>query len=473
MNEHHKANPYAPLVPPTECNATGTPSRKHWDESWSRDDINDAVHDNVSFTWGAGNNYKALPLITHGEGIHLFDADGNKYMDWTSQAVCSNLGHTVPESIQNAVSKQMSECAMVYSGLGMVEVRARLCNLFAEICPSDINGFIFPTGGNEANEAAIRIARRYTGKLKIMTRHRAYHGGSGNTLSMTGDFRRWFVNDVEAPGIVKFYDPNPWHFDWGPDEETCCQMSLAALNDQILSEGPETVAAIVLETIPGSGGVLIPPKGYVEGVRALCDKYEILMVADEVMLGFGRTGTMFGFQNFEGVVPDIVTFAKGISGAFLPLSGVGFRQSIKEFFDVNPMGWGATYQAHPVALACGYETMKYLIDNDVVGHAKKMEPVMKEEMQKIMDKHECVKQSRALGLFGCMDFIGADGKFIHQLHDKPGDGVVAFKKKFKELGMFGLFRPPLFHCAPPLIIQEDELREGFSKCDEAIGELGF
>lgn len=469
VNAMHAGDPVSLPPLPTQSNACGTPSAKHWNESWSKEDQMKSFEENVTFTWGAGNTYKQNPLFTHGKGIYLYDVDGKEYIDWTSQAVCSNLGHTVPDNIQNGVNKQMQELAMMYSGLGLIEIRARLSSLFAEICPGDINGFLFPSGGNEANEAAIRIARRFTGKRKILCRHRSYHGGSSNTISMTGDFRRRFVDDSEAPGFVRMFDPNPWFFDWADDEEMVVQRCLAAMNDQILAEGPHTIAAVFIETIPGSGGVLIPPKGYIEGVRALCDEHGILMIADEVMLGFGRSGTMFGFQNFENVVPDIVTFAKGISGAFLPLSGVGMRQEIKEFFDVNPLGWGATYNAHPVAMACGYETMKYMLDNDVVGHAKRLEPVMVEEMQAIVDKHACIKQARAVGLFGCFDLIDpATGKFIQQLHDKPSDKTMAFKAKLKELGVFCLFRPPLIHTAPPLIITKEQLRDGFARIDKAL-----
>merc|ERR1712070_651037 len=187
----------------------------------------------------------------------------------------------------------------------------------------------------------------------------------------------------------------------------------------------------------------------------------------------GRTGTMFGFQNFEGVVPDLVTFAKGISAAYLPLSGVGMRQPIKEFFDENTLGWGATYQAHPVAMACGYEVMKHIIKEDLIGHAKSLEPVMIEELQKLVDNHSSIRQARAIGAFGCAAIIGEDGQYIQMLHDKPSAKFGAFKAKLLELGIFGLVRPPLFHCAPALITTEEELRDGFAKVDEAFNVLDF
>jgi adenosylmethionine-8-amino-7-oxononanoate aminotransferase len=289
---------------------------------------------------------------------------------------------------------------------------------------------------------------------------------------MTGDFRRWF-GEAGTSGFVKMFDPHPMNFSWGDDEETVTKTCLAALEEQILYEGPGTIACIFMESIPGSGGVLLPPDGYLQGVRALCDKYEILMVLDEVMVGFGRTGTMFGFQNFEGVVPDIVTFAKGISASYIPLSGVGMRQPIKEFFDENPLGWGATYVGHPVALACGYEVMKHLIKEDLISYSKSMEPVMMEELQKMVDNHTSVRQARCKGMFGCVDIVGEDGQYIQMVHDKPSDKIVQFRKKLLELGIYGFVRPPLFHCAPPIISTEAEIREGFAKVNEAFEVLDF
>merc|ERR1711865_193641 len=191
------------------------------------------------------------------------------------------------------------------------------------------------------------------------------------------------------------------------------------------------------------------------------------------MVGFGRTGTMFGFQNFEGVVPDIVTFAKGISSAYIPLSGVGMSQPIKEFFDENPLGWGTTYQAHPVAMACGYEVMKHLVKEDLINRAKALEPVMVDGLQMLQDNHNSIRHTRAKGLFGCADIVGEDGKYIQMLNDKPGDKIVAFKRRLMENGIFGLVRPPLFHCAPALNITQQELEEGFEKVDDAFHELDF
>ena len=443
-------------------------SAAHWDDSaWDEESLRVAANENVVATWGPSKAVRGLPFLTHGEGVYLYDRDGKEYLDWTSQAVCANLGHTVPESIQNAVAKQMNDLPMVYGGLGLVEVRARLARLMSEICPGDLNGFVFPSGGGEANEAAIRIARRFTGRHKILNQYRSYHGGSTTSLTATGDFRRWFA-ESGASGFVKMFNAQPFGFKFADSDEEKTELLLNMLDEQIRMEGPQTVAAIMLEPIVGAGGALIPPKGYVEGVRALCDKYEILLIADEVMVGFGRTGKFWGFQHFEGVIPDILTSAKGLSASVLPLAVVGMRQNIKDFFYENPLGWGATYANHPVALACAYESVKHVIKNRLPERAAKLESVMVEEMESIVERHSCVRQARAIGLFGCLDLVGQDENMIQKYQDPNPPEVIALRKAMHDEGLMGLFRPPLLHCAPPLVIQEDELRDGFMRLDRAL-----
>lgn len=213
------------------------------------------------------------------------------------------------------------------------------------------------------------------------------------------------------------------------------------------------------------------PKGYMEGVRALCDKYGILMICDEVMVGFGRTGKFWGFQHFDGVVPDILTSAKGLSAAYLPLAVVGVRQKIKDYFMDRPLGWGATFANHPVAMACAYECVKHTLKHDLAGNAAALEPVMVEEMEKIVSKHASVRQARAIGLFGCLDLVGADGQSIQDYQDAPSPKTMEFRRAMFEHGLWGLFRPPLLHCAPPLVINEAELRDGFSRLDKALASL--
>eukprot|EP00933_Yihiella_yeosuensis_P019272 TRINITY_DN15628_c1_g1_i1.p1 TRINITY_DN15628_c1_g1~~TRINITY_DN15628_c1_g1_i1.p1 ORF type:complete len:577 (-),score=107.89 TRINITY_DN15628_c1_g1_i1:127-1857(-) len=446
----------------------GTPSSRHWqEENWSEAELREAAEDHVMLSWSSTEPVKDLPIIERGEGVYLIDSKGNKYLDWTSQAVCVNLGYTVPEGVRKAVNNQLDSLPYMYGGLGLASIRSKLAKLLAEVCPGDINGFLFPSGGSEANEAAIRIARLYTGKHKIFSQYRSYHGSSTSALGATGDFRRRFAESGTS-GFVKMFNPQPMKFSWGTTDTSATTRTLACLEEQILAEGPESIAAIMLESIVGAGGVLVPPEGYMEGVRALCDRYNILLICDEVMVGFGRTGQFFGFQHFEGVLPDIVTSAKGLTGSYLPLAMVGVRQKIKDHFWKNPIGWGATYHAHPVAMACAYETVKYILKENIVGHVQNMEKVMLEEMQNLIVKHDCVRQGRAIGLFGCIDLVNPQGTLVQQLGAPSPPEVQLLRQAMRAQGLFALFRPPLVHCAPPLVIQEHELRDGFKRLSNAL-----
>jgi adenosylmethionine-8-amino-7-oxononanoate aminotransferase len=304
-----------------------------------------------------------------------------------------------------------------------------------------------------------------------MSRYRSYHGGTANALSVTGDFRRWVV-DQSTVGFVKIAEPFSFNLNWGENETIATQRCLDALHDQIIFENPATIAAILLEPVTGTNGWLKPTQAYMEGVRALCDKYGILLICDEVMTGFGRCGEMFGFQLFPGVVPDIVTFAKGVTASWLPLSGVVVRQDIFNFFKTNPLGYGSTYSAHPVSCAAGYAVVKHILKNNIVGHVKKMEAVMIEELGKIVEKHPCVKQARAHGLGAGFDLCDKNRNFLVAMHESS-DPIAAVRNRLKEAGLSTYIRGHFFHCAPPLIINEQQIREAFviiSKCLEGLDE---
>eukprot|EP00557_Chaetoceros_sp_GSL56_P008658 CAMPEP_0176495020 /NCGR_PEP_ID=MMETSP0200_2-20121128/10426_1 /TAXON_ID=947934 /ORGANISM="Chaetoceros sp., Strain GSL56" /LENGTH=497 /DNA_ID=CAMNT_0017892855 /DNA_START=174 /DNA_END=1667 /DNA_ORIENTATION=+ len=439
--------------------------------SWTSDQIRDAVSDHVMLTWAPGKARHNIPIITHGQGPYVFDDKGNKFLDWTSQAVCCNLGYDLPDSVTEATMKQMKNLPFIYGGLGIAEIRARLSKLCGEILPGDLQGMVFPSSGSEANEAAIMAARRYTKKYKVINWYRSYHGGTTNSQQATGDFRRWFGGD-HVPGFVKASNPFPLFWDLkGETEEERTQMALNMLEEQVLNEGPDTIALIQFESVVGGGGVLVPPKGYMQGVRAICDKYNILLHCDEVMVGFGRTGKLFGFQHYDGVIPDIVTAAKGISSAALPISMMATRKHIMEAFDEMPLGWGSTYQAHPVAMACAYENVKYLLKNDVIGHVQALAPKFEETMKSISENHPSIKQYRSVGLFGCFDIQTPDGSNPQLQHTAISSAFVAYKKAYTENGLMGLLRPPHLHVAPPLIISESELMDGFERQDKALYAL--
>jgi adenosylmethionine-8-amino-7-oxononanoate aminotransferase len=421
-------------------------------------------------TWVPGNARDNVPNMTHGEGPYLYDDKGKQYLDWTSQAVCANLGHNVPETVIQAAVQQMRQLPFVYGGIGITEVRIRLNQLMGEILPGDLQVAVFPSSGAEANEAGIMMARRYTGKQKVISWYRSYHGATANAGAATGDFRRWYGSD-NVPGFVKAFNPFPLFFNHGgymADEEERVESALKMLEEQILNEGPDTIASIMMESIVGAGGCLVMPPGYMQGIRALCDEYGILMHVDEVMVGFGRTGQLFGFQNYEGVLPDIVSAAKGISSATIPLSMTACNKDIMDFFNDKPLGWGSTYQAHPVALACAYENIKYLLQHDFVGHVQRMEPVFEANIQRLADNHPSIKQYRSIGMFGCMDVHQPCGTNPKLQHHAAHEAFLKYKKAYAENGLVGLHRYPHIHCAPPLNITEDQLLDGFDRLDRSL-----
>mmetsp|Transcript_43868 Transcript_43868/g.136588 ORF Transcript_43868/g.136588 Transcript_43868/m.136588 type:complete len:547 (+) Transcript_43868:46-1686(+) len=461
----HVKTPQCPLV----NNYRGQMSDKHMQDTWSEEDINEAVRDHVIMTWVQSSTRFSTPRLVRGEGIYVYDSNGKEYMDMTSMAVCSNMGHSMDDSVRNAIVKQLEELPYAYSGLGMMEVRARLCSLMADITPGDINGFLFPLGGSEANEGAIRIARRYTGKYKVMSAMRSYHGGTTGPLAATGDFRARFAG--EQPGFVKIFNPHALRFSTGDSDDDAAARCLQMLEEQILTEGPNTIAAILLETIVGANGVFLHPSGYMEGVRALCDQYEILLILDEVMCGFWRTGPLFAFQHFRGVVPDILTSAKGLTSSFLPLGMIGLRQKIKEHFESYPLGWGATYANHPVSMACAYEVVRRNCQDNMEEKVARIEEVMLEGVAGLVRRHSCVYQGRVIGAFGCLDLVNRKGESLNMLGEPLPPEALIVKESMARRGLFGLFRSPLLHICPPLIITEPELHEMFRRIDSVLTDL--
>lgn len=472
VNRRYVPRRHGPALaaPAADNSSPGTISEKHLREEWSAEEIGEAVNGHVMATWGPGAARKAMPVIVRGEGVYLYDADGHQYMDMTSQAVCMNMGYTVDESMKQAVIKQMETLPFIYSGIGMTQMRAKLASLMAEITPGDLNGFLFPLGGADANEAAIRIARRFSGRYKIMNSLRSYHGGSSGSLAATGDPRRLMTGAAEA-GFVKIFNPQAQLFSTGQKDAEAAAFALSMLEEQILNEGPETIAAVMLESIVGAGGVLVPPVGYMEGVRALCDKYDILLILDEVMVGFWRTGPLFAFQHFKGVIPDIVTSAKGLTASFLPLGMVGVRQKIMDHFETNALGWGATYANHPVSLACAYHTIRKNFLGRMHEHVARLEAILLDEVDRFVSEHACVRQGRVVGAFACLDLVKADDEVLSPPGGAMSPEATLMQKTMRSNGLIGFFRPPLLHIAPPLVITEAELQEMLARIRRSLSEL--
>lgn len=436
---------------------------------WDQEDLRGIHHNHGLMTWNAhGPSNAGAIKASHGEGVYFWDTDGHKYLDFNSMAMCCNLGHTVDQSIIDAIVDQLETLPYAYPGMFISPIRAKLSKLLADIVPGDINTFMFPSAGTEAVEGAMRIAQRLTGRHKIFSRHRSYHGHTLGAMQATGDFRRHCVAGLTGDAFVKFMGPYPYSYAVGQTEEEITYASLTALEEQLKYENPESVAAIIMECIPGTNGVLPPPKGYIAGVRDLCDKYGIMLIADEVMAGFGRTGKLFAFCHGD-IVPDIITFAKGVNGAYIPLAGIGVRDHIAEHFRDNNVMVGSTYHSHPVAVASAYAALKVNLKVKATENAANMQPIMEDCMNAILDKHPSVKQARCVGLFGALDIQkNSRGDFIGEVDKPMHPAMLAFKKDLYSRGLFTMMRGHCIFTNPPLIINEEQIREGFGLMSESL-----
>jgi taurine--2-oxoglutarate transaminase len=343
------------------------------------------------------------------------------------------------------------------------EPRARLGERLAKLCPGDIDVFFFTNGGAEANENAIRIARLTTGRHKILARYRSYHGGTGAALTATGDPRRWAM-EPGMPGIV--HVPHPYK---GPQRGTLSGAdALAEIEEVIMLEGPNTIAAFLMETVTGTNGIHVPPDGYLEGVRALCDKHGILLICDEVMSGFGRTGEMFAFNHWN-IVPDIVVMAKGLTSAYVALGAVGIRRKIADHFKDKVFYGGLTYNSHPLGCAAALATLDVYEEDKLIERAKKMGVVMKQMHDDLKKKHPCVGDTRAIGLFGIVELV-RNRQTMEPMAPFNGTSpqMQALAKFFREEGLYTFVRWNGFFTNPPLIITEQELAEAFAIIDKGL-----
>src|ERR1700682_3826300 len=326
-------------------------------------EIVDLSRKHTLYEWSAQSKVDPIPVAS-AKGIYFYTPEGKRFIDFNSQLMSVNIGHGDPRVIQ-AIADQAATLAYANPFMA-TEVRARLGAKLAEICPGDIDTFFFTNGGAEANENAIKLARFFTGHHKIIARYRSYHGATAGAMSLTGDPRRW-ANDLGTSGVVHVLDP--YH---GPQrEEDTAEESLRYLEETIQLEGPNTIAAFFLETVTGTNGVLIPPDGYLQGVRELCDRYGILMVCDEIMSGFGRTGEWFAVNHWK-VVPDLMTMAKGLTSSYVPLGAVGMRPRIADYFEKNVFYGGLTYNSHPLACAAALGTIQAYEEDDMIGNARRM-----------------------------------------------------------------------------------------------------
>src|SRR5260221_2433567 len=352
-------------------------------------EIVDLTKKHTLFEWSAQSKVDPIP-VARAKGIYFWTPEGKRFIDFNSQLMCVNIGHG-DERVIRAIERQLETLAYANPFMA-TEPRARLGAKLAEIAPGDIDVFFFTNGGAEANENAIKLARLATGRHKILARYRSYHGATAGSMTLTGDPRRW-ASEPGLPGVVHVLDP---YHGIARGWETA-EQSLAMLEEVIQLEGSHTIAAFILESVTGTNGILIPPDGYMQGVRSLCDKYGILMIADEVMSGFGRTGEWFAVNHW-GVVPDMITMAKGLTSAYVQLGAVGVRQGIADFFKDKPFPGGLTYSSHPLACATALATIGVYQEDNLIEQAKTRGRLMAELLDDLMARHPSVGAVRSIGL---------------------------------------------------------------------------
>jgi taurine--2-oxoglutarate transaminase len=411
------------------------------------------------FEWAAQENVDPLP-VARAKGVYFWTPEGKRFLDFNSQLMCVNIGHG-DQRVVNAIQRQADVLLYVAPSMA-TEPRARLGAKLAQIAPGDIDVFFFTNGGGEANECAFRIARAYTGRPKILSYYRSYHGSSSGALAATGDPRTW----VQPPAAGFVHVLNPYHgIEHGWDT---ADQALRYLDEVIRLEGAGSIAGIILESVTGTNGILIPPDGYLQGVRALCDKYGILLIADEVMSGFGRTGEWFAIDHWK-VVPDILTMAKGLTSAYIPLGAAGIRQKIADHFKKSMFPAGLTFNSHPLACAAALATIGVYEEDALIDKARQTGKLMAALLADLATRHPSVGAVRSIGLFGVVELVrNRETREPMAPFNGTSPEMTALGRFFRQEGLFTFVRWNYFFTNPPLCISELELQEGFSVIDRAL-----
>ena len=420
-------------------------------------------------SWSKQKGLNPIP-VEKGEGIYFWDYDGNRYSDMSSQLVNLNVGHG-NRAIIDAIKEQAEKCCYISPSYGS-EPRAELAKMVIELMPDNMGKVFFTNGGADANENAIKMARMFTGRKKVFSRYRSYHGSTFGAGNLTGEPRRYPL-EPGVPGFVKFFDPYLYRDNLPfKTEKEASEYYVNKLREQIVYEGADQVAAIVLETITGSNGIIIPPEGYLQGLRKICDDYGIMLICDEVMAGFGRTGTMFGFENW-GIKPDIVSFAKGVTCGYVQLGGVVVSKAIAEYFEDHVLQCGLTYSGHPLACAAGVACLNFYKENNILDNVNKVGTVLGELLEDIKTKHACVGDVRYIGLFSAIELV-KDKQTREALVPYGGDPAGVMKSIIGKLSakkFMTYSHENMILIAPPLIITEQQLKEEMAKVDEVLKEV--
>ncbi|MFE7132734.1 aspartate aminotransferase family protein [Streptomyces sp. NPDC057638] len=423
----------------------------------------------VFHSWSAQGLIDPL-AVAGAEGSYFWDYDGNRYLDFTSGLVFTNIGYQHPTVV--AAIQQQAATLATFAPAFAVEPRSEAARLIAERTPGDLDKIFFTNGGAEAVENAVRMARLHTGRPKVLSAYRSYHGATGTAINVTGDPRRW-PSDSGSAGTVRFWGPFPYRSPFhSATEAEECERALRHLEDTVAFEGPGTIAAIVLETVPGTAGIMVPPPGYLSGVREICDRYGIVFVLDEVMTGFGRTGTWFAAEHFD-VVPDLLTFAKGVNSGYVPLGGVAISAEIAATFDQRPYPGGLTYSGHPLACAAAVATIRVMEEESIVERAAWLgEQVLGPGLRDLAERHPSVGEVRGLGAFWALDLVRdratREPLVPYNASGQDNAPMAAFAAACKAEGLWPFVNMNRTHVVPPCTLTEEEAKEGLTALDRAL-----
>jgi len=417
-------------------------------------------------SWSKQGKINPIPVVKS-EGIYFWDYDGKRYTDMSSQLVNMNLGHG-NAAIIGAIQEQAQKLCFIAPSYA-VEPRSVLAKMVVDLLPDNMGKVFFTNGGADANENAVKMARMFTGRNKVFSRYRSYHGSTYGAGNLTGEPRRYPL-EPGIPGFIKFFDPyiyrEPIDFD---SDEQAAQYYVTKLREQVRYEGPHNVAAIVLETVTGSNGVIIPPGSYLQGVRKICDDYGIMLICDEVMAGFGRTGKMFAFEHWN-VKPDMVSFAKGVTCGYVPLGGVAVSKEIAEYFNDNTLLCGLTYSGHPLACAAGVATVQYYLEHNVLSHVQQVGKILGSILEDLKVKHACVGDVRYIGLFSAVELVTdkVSKQPLVEYGEDPKGIMSSILKQLVQRGFVTYSHENMIIVAPPLIISESQLVEAMAILDEVL-----
>ena len=419
-------------------------------------EIVDLSKEYTFFSWSVQGQASPIP-VERAEGIYFWDTDGKRYIDFSSQLMNTNIGHQHPKVVK-AIQDQAAKLCFVHPG-NTTDVRALLGKKLAEVTPGNLKKTFFSLGGAEANENAIKMARFYTGRHKILAQYRSYHGATHGSIALTGDYRRLAVEPT-MPGGVHFMNPHCYRCPFGQKKESCKRECISHLEEVIKYEGPDKIAAVIMEGVVGSNGIIVPPDDYWPRVREICDKYGILLISDEVMSGWGRTGKWFAVDNWN-VVPDIITTAKGITSGYMPLGAVIVSEKIADYFDDHILYAGLTYNGHAISCAAAVATIKAYEEENVFARVDVMGKILGETLEELKAKHPCVGDVRSIGLFAGIELVK------NRETKEPLD-IAPLKNYLIQNGVYVFTFKSILIIAPPLIITKGQLEEGLRIVDDGL-----